>query len=146
MHSDRQEGCLETHFIKTCPYATYMKPVTKQQASGLARLKSVLLQADSNCQLAPEDADDGGDGSSISWLKWTGAAVLFVEALIVSSLSQCQLQQCASAKACFLHHAFMSLTTLQAVAFKICSLHSSSRIFRLQQFADCCLEVTMCDG
>ena len=47
------------------------------------------LQADSNCQLAVtsstavEEATDGGD--DVTWLKWTGAAVLFVEALIVSA-------------------------------------------------------------
>ena len=44
-----------------------------------------LMQADSSCQLAPEDAnDDDGNSHSIAWLKWTGAAVLFLEALIVS--------------------------------------------------------------
>lgn len=49
------------------------------------------MQADSNCQLAVTsstavvEATDNGD--NINWLKWTGAAVLFVEALIVSATS-----------------------------------------------------------
>ena len=55
------------------------------------------LQADSSCQLSATggttaatgvtdgDADaDTGSSDDIAWLKWTGAAVLFVEGLIVS--------------------------------------------------------------
>ena len=56
------------------------------------------LQADSSCQLSAtaggvtansEAVAEPGVASSdnIEWLKWTGAAVLFVEALIVSRLA-----------------------------------------------------------
>lgn len=52
------------------------------------------LQADSNCSLTvtstsaeAASTDDSVETGSdnITWLKWTGAAVLFVEALIVSA-------------------------------------------------------------
>jgi len=44
------------------------------------------LQADINCQIdtTGDASDDQGSSQSIAWLKWTGAAILFVEALIVS--------------------------------------------------------------
>lgn len=49
----------------------------------------LIVQADSSCQLsttgtsdaAVESAADSSD--NIEWLKWTGAAVLFVEGLLV---------------------------------------------------------------
>lgn len=58
----------------------------------LARLTALICmwQADSSCQLAATGTaaaqDNVADVSQdIDWLKWTGAAVLFVEALIVSA-------------------------------------------------------------
>ena len=53
----------------------------------------LIAQADSNCQLSATGSSTAADADAdsvtassddIAWLKWTGAAVLFVEALIVS--------------------------------------------------------------
>lgn len=57
-----------------------------------------ILQADSNCLIdatGVTDADDTGSSHSIEWLKWTGAAILFVEALVVSVVLV-MLLQCVS--------------------------------------------------
>ncbi|DBA72257.1 TPA: hypothetical protein ACH3X2_010645 [Trebouxia sp. C0005] len=53
-------------------------------ATSSAALAILACKADINCQIGTvEDAsDDQGSSHSIAWLKWTGAAVLFVEALI----------------------------------------------------------------
>ncbi|KAL0017808.1 hypothetical protein WJX77_001142 [Trebouxia sp. C0004] len=53
-------------------------------ATSSAALAILACKADINCQIdTGEDASaDKGSSHSIAWLKWTGAAVLFVEALI----------------------------------------------------------------
>lgn len=62
----------------------------------LALRRCRVLQADSSCQLSATaggttdgtaSTENSGTASSdnIEWLKWTGAAVLFVEGLIVST-------------------------------------------------------------
>lgn len=53
-------------------------------ATSLAALAILACKADSSCQIDASDStiSDNGSSHSIEWLKWTGAAILFVEALI----------------------------------------------------------------
>ena len=94
-----------------------------------------ILQADSNCLIdatGVTDADDDtGSSHSIEWLKWTGAAILFVEALVVSAML---LQLCILKSECTLHG------TLFVHLMQVCNLqHYMATAKSTAEAVDCML-------